>query len=138
MEYELGGVAEPTEVVAVEEIRDNTVRKGVGWEYTLRVTTQDGQVLNDGIDTETVTITVVDGLEIARGTDPADATVLDYDGDMTVTVDGVETAKTLTKGSVSFDVTTEKQAGSTIEVVAESLADYPAESDSAEIEVISP
>jgi len=97
---------------------------------------QDGQVANDGSDTETITVEVVDGLEVARGTDPAEATVLDYDGDVTLTIDGaVETTKTLTDGSVSFDVTTEKPAGTTIEIVAESLADHPAESDRVEIEV---
>jgi hypothetical protein len=102
----------------------------------LRLSLADGQLANDGTAKETVTVKVVDGLEVARGTDPVDATVLDHDGNVTVTVDGVETTKAITNGSMSFDVTTEKSAGSTIEVVAESLADHPAESDKSIIEVI--
>lgn len=101
----------------------------------LLVTVSDGQIANDGEDTETVTVEAVDGLEVARGTDPTEASVLDYDGDMTVTVDGQEVTKTLTNGSVEFDITTEKSAGSTIEIVAESLVDHPAKSDSVTIEV---
>lgn len=102
----------------------------------LRLSLADGQLTNDGADVETVTVEVVDGLEVVRGTDPADATVLNHDGDVTLTIDDVEMTKTLAKGSVAFDLTTEKPAGSTIEIVAESLADHPAESDRAEIEVI--
>jgi hypothetical protein len=97
----------------------------------------DGELLNDNKDAETVLIKTVSGLEISRGTGPANATVLDYDGDVTISVDGQKTTKTLTNGSVSFDLTTDKPAGSEIEVVAESLADHPAESDSATIEVVS-
>ena len=104
---------------------------------TLSVSTEDGDISNDGADTETVMISVVDGLEVVRGTDPADATVLDYDGDVTLSIDGVETTKTLSNGNVSFNLTTDKSAGSTITVTAKSLADHPAESDSAEIEVVS-
>lgn len=96
----------------------------------------DGQIQNN-TDTETIVITVVDGLEVVRGTHPTNATVLDYNGDVNLSVDGTTTTKTLTNGSVSFDLTTDKPAGSEIEIVAESLADYPAESDSATIEVVS-
>lgn len=103
----------------------------------LRLSLNEGKILNDNTDTEKVTVEVVDGLEIARGTEPTDATVLDYDGDVTLTVDGAETTKTLTNGSVSFDLITDKQAGSEIEIIAESLADHPAEHDSATIEVVS-
>lgn len=102
-----------------------------------RVTLEDGQVANDDGDTETVSVKVVDGLEVARGAAHTDATVLDYDGDVTISVDGQQTTKTLTNGSVSFDITTDKAAGSEIEVSAESLADHPAESDSTTIEVVS-
>jgi len=101
------------------------------------VTLDDGRVINDETDTETVTVYVVDGLEVARGTDPREAAVLDYDGDVTLTIDGVETTKTLSNGTVSFDVTTDKPAGSTIKVEADSLTDHPSESDSVEIEVVS-
>lgn len=103
----------------------------------LHVSLSDGQVANDDTDTETVSVAVVDGLEVARGTDPAEATVLDYDGDVALTIDGVKTTKTLSGGGVTFDVTTTKDAGETIEIVAGSLADHPAESDSATIEVVS-
>jgi len=100
----------------------------------LRVTLSDGQIINDGTATETVTIEVVSGLDVARGDSP---TVLDYDGDVTLTIDGVQTMKTLTNGNVSFDLTTDKPAGSEIEIVAESIADHPQESDSMTIEVVS-
>jgi len=102
----------------------------------INISFTDGQMINDGTDTETVTVEVVNGLEVVRGSDPSNATVLDYDGDVTVTIDGVETTKTLSNGTVSFDLTTDKPAGSTIEIVAESLTDHPAKSDSAEIEVV--
>lgn len=101
----------------------------------LWVSLDDGQVVNDGVATETVTVDLRDRLEIARGAAPATATVLAENNDVTVSVDGVETTKTLTDGSVSFEVVTEKPAGSEIEIVAESLANHPAESDSATIEV---
>ena len=102
----------------------------------LRLSLDDGSAVNDGSDIETVTIEVVDGLEVARGTGPAEATVLDYNGDVTLRIDDSEVVKTLSNGSVSLDLTTEKPAGSTIEIVAESLADHPAESDRVEIEVV--
>lgn len=103
----------------------------------LTISPSIAKLRNDGTDTETVSVEVVDGLEVAKGTDPANATVLDYNGDVTLTIGGVETIKTLTNGSVEFDLTTDKPAGSEIEIVAESLADHPAESDSATIEVVS-
>jgi len=110
----------------------------VSYIHHLRVTTANQEITNDGSDTETVNVAVVDGLEVMRGTDPTNATVLDYNGDVTLSVDGQQTTKTLTNGSVSFDLTTDKPAGSEIEIVAESLADHVAESDSATIEVVSP
>jgi hypothetical protein len=55
---------------------------------------------------------------------------------VTLFVDGQKTTKTLSNGSVSFDLTTDKPAGSEIEIVAKSLATHPAERDSAIIEVI--
>jgi hypothetical protein len=97
----------------------------------------DGTILNDGSDTETVSVEVVDGLNVAKGTDPANATSLNHNGDVTLSVDGSTTTKTLTNGSVEFDLTTDKSAGSEIEIVAESLADHPAERGSATIEVVS-
>lgn len=102
----------------------------------LLVATDDGRLANNGTDAETVAVTVRDGLKIARGTEITDTSILDHNGDVTVLIDGEAVTKTLTGGSVSFELTTEKAAGETIEIVAESLADVPAESDSAEIEVI--
>jgi len=99
-----------------------------------QVALSDNQLVNDGTATETVTIKVVSGLNIVRGDSP---TVLDYNGDMAVLVEDKEMTKTLTNGSVSFDLTTTKSAGSEIEIVAESLADHPAKSDSSSIEVVS-
>jgi hypothetical protein len=122
----------------VIEITDTGVQEALSSHsrfYLLVVSIEDGEMVNNGTDTETVTIEVVNGLEVARGAARENATVLDYDGDVTITIDGVETTKTLTHGSVSFGVTTEKPATSTIEAVAEALSDHPAESDSAEIEV---
>jgi len=100
----------------------------------LQLSVSEGQLKNDGKDSATVTIKVVSGLDVARGDDP---TVLDHDGDVTLSVDGQQTTKTLTNGSVSFDLTTDKPAGSEIEIVAESLVDHPTERDSATIEVVS-
>lgn len=103
----------------------------------LKISLSGVEIVNDGTDTETATISVVDGLEVARGIKPNNATVLNYDGDVTLTIDGAKTTKTLSNGTVSFDLTTDKPAGSTITVTAEFLADHPAESDSAVIEVVS-
>jgi hypothetical protein len=100
----------------------------------LNIQLETGSVKNDGTDSETVTVEVVNGLDVARGDD---LTVLDYDGEVTLSVDGQQITKTLTNGSVSFDVTTDKPAASEIEIAAESLADHPTESDSATIEVVS-
>jgi len=101
----------------------------------LRVTPTDGSLINDGSATETVTVAVVNGLEVARGTKPSNATMLNYDGDVTLSVDGSQTVKTLSNGSVSFDVTTTKSAGSEIKIVAESVNNHPADRDSAVVEV---
>jgi len=98
------------------------------------VSMSDGQILNDATATETVTIKVVSGLNIASGDEPS---VLDYSGEVSVSVDDQQTTKTFTNGTVSFDLKTDKPAGSEIEIVAESLTNHPAESDSATIEVVS-
>jgi len=103
----------------------------------ISISKQDGSLINNGSDIETVTVEVVDGLEVARGTDPSNATVLRYNGDVTLSIDSQQTTKALTNGSVSFNLTTDKPAGSEIEIIAESLANHPAESDSATIEVVS-
>jgi len=99
----------------------------------LRLSLSDGQLKNDDTDSETVTIEVVSGLDIARDDSP---TVLDYDGDVILSVNGQKTTKSLNNGSLEFDIRTDKPAGSGIVAVAESLANHPAERDSATIEVI--
>jgi len=114
-----------------------TVRKGLNKYRCLHIDTQDQSIINDGSDTETITVSVVDGLAVGEGIDPSNADVLSYDGGVAISVDGSETTKTLTNGSVEFDITTDKAADSEIEIAAKSLADHPAESDSATIEVVS-
>lgn len=103
----------------------------------LHVSLSDTTILNDGSDSVTVTIEVIDGFEIATGTNRSNATVLPFDGDVYVEVDGAETTKTLSGGSLSFDVTTTKDSGSTIDIQATNLASVEAESHSATIEVTS-
>lgn len=100
----------------------------------LRLSLADGQVVNDGQDTETVAVSVVSGLQVARGNTPAD--VLDEDGTATVDIDGQPVEVDLTGGTGQREVTTTAAAGTTISVEAVGLADHPAESDTAEIEVI--
>lgn len=112
----------------------NQVAEVYGLPYRkLTVTTSDGSVTTGGTDNETVTVEVISQLDYLNNDRE---TTLAYDGDATLRIDGAEVNKTLTSGTVEFTITTEKPAGSTIEIVAESLADVPAESDSAEIEVI--
>jgi len=99
----------------------------------LRIIMSNDVLVNDGISSVKVTLNVVSGLDVVRHDDP---TVLDYDGDVTLSVDGQQTTKTLSNGSVEFDLTTDKSAGSEIEIVAGSLDDHPAKSDRATIEVV--
>jgi len=80
-----------------------------------RVTLDDGQVINDGADMETVTVTLVNDF-VGPETPFDDIAVLNRDDDVTVTVDGSEMAKTLSNGTLSFDVTTEKSSSSTINI----------------------
>ena len=101
----------------------------------LSVSPQDGKIINDGADTEKVTISVVDGLEVARGTGPAEATVLGEDHTATVEIDGSPVDVPITDGSGTKEITTTKRDGSTISVEAVGLDGVPAESDSATIEV---
>jgi hypothetical protein len=102
--------------------------------HQLRVSADDGQLINNGSDTELVTVEVVNGLQVVQNETPADA--VDYNGDVTVSVEGIETTKSVTNGTTSFDITTQKSASSSIEVTAESLSEKPAESDDVEIEVV--
>lgn len=102
--------------------------------HKLRVETEDGEIIGDGEDTETVTISVISGLDFVSNNRE---TIIEYDGNVTLSVDRQQTIKTLANGSVSFELSTTKSAGSEIELVAGSLADHPAESDRATIEVVS-
>jgi hypothetical protein len=102
----------------------------------LVVSSDDSQLVNDGTDVETVAIAIVDGLEVARGTDPSEATILAVDDDAKLSIDGSEQTVSVTDGMGSIDIQTTKPAGSTITVEALALASHPAESDSVEIEVI--
>jgi len=101
-----------------------------------RISVSDGEISNDGKNTETVTVEVVDGLEVARGTDTADATVLDVNDDAILAVDGSEQTVTISAGTGSVDLTTTKEAGSTIKIEAVELSSHPADRDSATIEVV--
>jgi hypothetical protein len=100
--------------------------------HQLRLTDDDGQLTNDGTDTETIVVEVVNGLQRARGETPDG---LSYTGDVTVAIDGAETTKTMTDGSVSFDITTSKPAGASIAVRAINLDNHPTDTDSVSIEV---
>lgn len=100
----------------------------------IRVSLSNDQLLNDAIDSTMVTIEVVSGLDLSRGDSPD---MINYNGDVTVFVDDIKMTKTVTNGSVKFDLTTDKQSGSEIGVVAKSLTGHPSEPDSAIIEVVS-
>jgi len=93
----------------------------------LRLIYEDGQLTNDDTDTETVTLEVVDGLEIARGADPAEATVLDYDGTATVEIGGAEHSVSINGGTGTLDYATTQPAPATVDMQATALADVPAE-----------
>jgi hypothetical protein len=84
----------------------------------LRLSVSDTQLTNDGSDTVTVTATLVN--EFVDPTQPFDdIAVLDRDDDLTVIVDGSEMTKTLSGGTLSFDITTEKSAGTNIDIAAD-------------------
>jgi hypothetical protein len=100
--------------------------------HQLRLTDDDGQLTNNGSDVETISVEVVNGLQRARGETPD---VIPYNGDVTVAIDGAETTKTVTDGSVSFDVSTSKPAGASITVRAVGLNNHPTDTDSVSIEV---
>lgn len=96
----------------------------------------DGSVANDGTDTETVTVEIVDGLEVARGTAPADASTLAESGTLTLSIDGAEVSVSLSDGTGRKDVTTTKSSGSTIDIEATGYDGGPIEADAVTIEVI--
>jgi hypothetical protein len=101
--------------------------------HHLLISSDDGQLINDGTDTERITVEVVDGLQVARGETPA---VLSYDGDVTLEIDGAETTKSVSAGTANFDITTSKSASAEITVRAVGLNNHPSDSDDVSIEVI--
>lgn len=100
------------------------------------VTPSDGEVLNDGADVETVTVEIVDGLSVARETNPDAASTLAESGTVTLSIDGATIDVTISDGIGTKDVTTTKAAGSTIDVETVAYDSGPIEGDSAAIEVI--
>lgn len=118
-------------VVEVHPDRDIRVLRGRYRE--LFVSLDDGQVTTGGTDTETVTVEVVDGVQLARGDDPDR---LDIDATLTCRVDGVEQSIEMTGGKATLDITTSKPAGATISVEAVGLNGVLCSNDAADIEVI--
>jgi hypothetical protein len=122
--------SETDEVLSVSE---TGVKTHHAFYHAIRCRSSPDSIQNNGTETAIITIEVVDGLQLARGETPA--AVLAYEGDVTLKIDGAETTKPMTAGSVSFDISTSKPAGSTITVRAVGLNDHAAESDGAMIEV---
>lgn len=96
---------------------------------------EDAVLLNDGVDTETIGVEIVDGLEVARGTAPEDAAVLSEDATATLSIDGATVDVSLTGGSGTKTLTTTKSDGATIEVELVALSTGPVDGDRATIEV---
>lgn len=101
----------------------------------LYIQVDDGEVTTGGDDTETVSVRLVDGLEVARGTDRGDATVLAENGAVTLSVDGAAVDVDLTDGVGSTSISTNKSAGTTIDVEATDYSGGPVEGGAATIEV---
>lgn len=116
-----------------------TVRRGIGQMYRqLVLMLEDGVLLNDGTETETLRVEIVNGLEIARGTDISNASLIIEDHTATLTVDGTEVDVTVTDGTGKTDITTTKSDGSTIDVQVAGLTSHAAsESNIKTIEVTS-
>jgi hypothetical protein len=99
-----------------------------------RLSLEDGQLANDGTDTETVTVEIVDGLAVARGETPA---VLDAEsGTLTLSIDGAEVSVPIDGGTGTKAVTTTKSGGSSIEVETVGFDGGPIDADRVSIEVI--
>lgn len=96
----------------------------------LQISVSDNQITDS--NSVSVSVRLVDNLSRLRGTD----NIITTNSDVIIRIDGSETTKTLTDGSVSWELTTDKPAGSEIEVEAVGLADHPAESDRTTIEVV--
>jgi|GEM_PF-3686239 len=99
----------------------------------VRLSLDDGEIANDGTDTETVTAEIVDGLDVLRGNDPS---VLSESGTLTLSIDGAEVSVSIESGIGTTEVTTTKSAGATIEIETIDYDGGPTEPDSATIEVI--
>lgn len=101
------------------------------------ISLSDGEVTNDGVDTETISIEVVDGLEVARGSSTASAPILNVSGTATIEIDGAAVSVAISSGTGTKEVTSTKSAGSTISVEVVEIDVGPIEPDTAEIEVVS-
>jgi hypothetical protein len=102
--------------------------------HQLRLSVDDGELINDGTDTETVTVELIDGLQVVRGNTPAD--VIDAAGDVILKIDGGEITKSLIDGAVSFEISTSKPIGSTIVVRVAEVNSHPSDSESVSINVV--
>jgi hypothetical protein len=100
----------------------------------LRVSTTDNKIIDNGTDTITIMIEAIDKLDVLQNNEQ---NVLNYDGDVNVNIDGKKMTKKLSGGTTSFNLTTQKVSDSIIKIVANSLSDKPAESDSIKIKVVS-
>jgi hypothetical protein len=136
VEYEKNGEWIDTKIFTKTETSANSpamLPKDSAYRH-LQVSAEDNTIINDGTDTEAITIEVLNGLDIMRSDLPANT--LNYDGDVALEIDGAKATKTVTDGSVSFDISTSKPAGAEIVVRAVGLNDHPADADSVSVEVL--
>lgn len=103
----------------------------------LRINVDKDEIKNNSSDSVTVTIETVDGMEICQGTELTNASVLKHNGTANIRINEKVTTKEISDGILSFSLKTDKPTGTSINIVAESLLDDPAESDSTTIEVVS-
>lgn len=112
-------------------------RRGIHPYRLLHLTVEDGKVVNDGADTETVTVELKDGLAVANGQPIEDAPILEMDEDVVLAVNGNETTKSMTDGILQFDLTSTMSAGTLIEAETRNIVGVLNGDDSATIEVVS-
>lgn len=102
----------------------------------LRISVGKKEIRNDASDDVTVIIETTNGIEVCRGAELTNASVLGYNGTVKIRINEEMMMKEISDGVLSFGLKTEKPSGTSIEITAESLSDDPAESDSATIEVV--
>lgn len=103
----------------------------------LRINVDKKQIINNNSDSVAVTIKTVNGIEVCHGTELTNASVVAHNGTVEIHIDEKLTTKEISDGILSFNLKTDKPTGTSINIVAESLVDDPAESDSTTIEVVS-